>query len=269
MLFQKTITVFAVILLSACTPDKVTENNVGSSKVNSEPVQETPKEKTLSAKQKNIINSLVMDDLDVAKDGGDALLLDDIQKVTSIHLSKEYQDNEVMGDEKYRDKNIVVTSKVLGIKKDATDTPYVELQGSDIFSSPLAYFGEKETTSTIATLKKGEKITLVCTPKGLVLGSVILKKCERIETYYEKLQNKLLKDITDILNSKSTKATHLNKKLATLVIILDSEIQDSSCEKDEKECIEAVRKTVSDKSKITAEKFEIISKQYGIDLKDD
>lgn len=99
-------------------------------------------------------------------------------KITAPNLLKEYKDNEVRADGKYKGKVLEVSGTVDGIGKDLMDTMYVSLKGDVIFGIQCMF--AKKHESKLASLKKGQEITLKgkCTGK---MGNVILRGCMLVE----------------------------------------------------------------------------------------
>lgn len=95
----------------------------------------------------------------------------------AVELFRDYESNEVAGDEKYKGKKIAVTGKVEDIGKDALGYPYVSLY-VDIMQSIVCYFSEDDI-KILSKLKKGQKITIIGVCDGKMLNlSVNLKNCQ-------------------------------------------------------------------------------------------
>ncbi|ULU25301.1 Ivy family c-type lysozyme inhibitor [Dyella terrae] len=101
----------------------------------------------------------------------------EIIDISAPQLFGEYQANEVLADTKYKDKWIYVHGVVVRISKDFSDDPYVELLGTDEYQTVHANFS-KAAISQLATLRKGEQVSIMCRGKGMVISSPILD-CSR------------------------------------------------------------------------------------------
>lgn len=55
-------------------------------------------------------------------------------KVTSVELSREYESNELIADEKYKSKQVIVTGNVSGIHKDFADDVIIDLPSRNQFT---------------------------------------------------------------------------------------------------------------------------------------
>jgi len=97
--------------------------------------------------------------------------------VTAVQLSREYDDNKVAADAKYEDKIVEVSGVVNDIGKDILDDPYVTLEGisSSLFGIQCMF--PRKDESQLATLSKGQSITLQGRVSGELIGNVILRGC--------------------------------------------------------------------------------------------
>lgn len=97
--------------------------------------------------------------------------------VAVADLLKDYKDNEVRADGKYKGKRLRVTGKVGEIKKDITDSIYVTVGTGGEFELPEAqcFFGD-EHAKEAAALSKGAKVTVDCVCEGLMMN-VLMKDC--------------------------------------------------------------------------------------------
>jgi len=96
--------------------------------------------------------------------------------VTSQQIFSDYEANEVSADDKYKDKVVAVSGEVTGIEKNPiTDAMYIKLATSNQFISVDAYFSDSHKED-LKKAKKGDRVTLKCRCKGMVL-SVQLESC--------------------------------------------------------------------------------------------
>lgn len=94
--------------------------------------------------------------------------------VSAQQLYADYHANEVLADTKYKARWLYVRGTVSEIGKDFSDDPYVNLIASDNeFESVRAEFA-KAAIPTLATLHKGNGVSLMCFGKGMLVGSPIL-----------------------------------------------------------------------------------------------
>jgi len=153
----------------------------------------------LTAIEAHAISTLFSDDVRSFVNGEDSVFGNDLVRIKSIVLSKEFEDNEVAALEKYKGKTFLVSANITSIESDLTGDPSLHLNGSGYFNDPIAQF-TKEQIVKISKLKKGQKIDLVCNLSTEIIGSVILDECFFLEEYAEKNQNKMTENITKILS---------------------------------------------------------------------
>lgn len=103
-----------------------------------------------------------------------------VVKVSARKFFKDYQENEVMADEKYKDKTVEVLGKVQEVSKGLFDGINVSLRTSNQFM-PINSSLKKEEKSTAAKLKKGRKVRLKCKGGIMVLGTPSLNECSIVE----------------------------------------------------------------------------------------
>jgi hypothetical protein len=107
-----------------------------------------------------------------------------VAKLTSDDLVKEYQQNELAADGKYKNKLVQVTGKVGKVGKHPLGYPFVQLgtgQEEDLFGV-TCYLTEKATEEA-AKLQPGETITVRGSCMGKLGGQALrLENCEIIKT---------------------------------------------------------------------------------------
>lgn len=98
--------------------------------------------------------------------------------ITSVNLTKEYSDNEVAADAKYKGKLIEVSGKVAGVDNGTFDNEIIVKlsDGQYDFSSTMCYMKDSEHDKVLA-LKKGQQVTLIGTGDSATLKSPVLKDC--------------------------------------------------------------------------------------------
>lgn len=87
--------------------------------------------------------------------------------ISASKLYKEYNENEIAADEKYKGKIIEVTGVIRDIGNDIMDNAYVTLVGNEYFGDIQCYFNEK---SVVAKLSKGKRITVIGSCSGLMIN---------------------------------------------------------------------------------------------------
>ena len=87
--------------------------------------------------------------------------------ISASKLYKEYNENEIAADEKYKGKIIEVTGVIRDIGNDIMDNAYITLVGDEYFGDIQCYFNEK---SVVAKLSKGKRITVIGSCSGLMMN---------------------------------------------------------------------------------------------------
>ena len=87
--------------------------------------------------------------------------------ISASKLYKEYNENEIAADEKYKGKIIEVTGVIRDIGNDIMDNAYITLVGNEYFGDIQCYFNEK---SVVAKLSKGKRITVIGSCSGLMMN---------------------------------------------------------------------------------------------------
>lgn len=102
-------------------------------------------------------------------------------KVSARELSQAYKDNKVAADAKYKDKVVEMIGIVDNIGKDILDTPYVILGGSTASIFGIQCMFSKANEPQLATLSKGQSITLKGRVDGELIGNVVVRDCTIVE----------------------------------------------------------------------------------------
>lgn len=97
--------------------------------------------------------------------------------VNAKDLVADYEGNEVAADQKYKGKMLEVSGTVASIQSGIGDGAIVQLIGTNEFQTANAQ-GDKDFTQYAGTLKKGQKITIICKSDGEVIGFPQLSQCK-------------------------------------------------------------------------------------------
>lgn len=98
--------------------------------------------------------------------------------VTSANISKEYSENEVAADAKYKGKLIEISGKIYNIDNGITDNEMIVKlsDGQYDITDPMCYMQGSEKDKVL-TFKKGQPVTLIGTGDSATIGSPVLKDC--------------------------------------------------------------------------------------------
>ncbi|MDB5102893.1 MAG: hypothetical protein JWP91_582 [Fibrobacteres bacterium] len=225
-----------------------------SSNFQEKPHPETTQEYTPSEKEVAVLKFLLADDFTGYAKGGDAMLQEDTTlekpvRVTAGTLQTDYEGNEVLGDRKYRHKQLAVTGVVSSIDRGIGDSYFISLKGgSNMFTCPHASMADGYT-DYLAALKKGQKTYLVCQGDGMLLGSAVLRDCKPAENWAEEWANKFVLTINKRLEEGNRTAVYL----AMISVALASRSQNiESClnmkEQEKNKCISKETKSLDSSS---------------------
>ena len=116
----------------------------------------------------------------------------DLDSYEVKRIFKDYQDNEVAADGKYKGKWFVVTGKISEISKDFRDKPYLvfAMDGyglssvrADLFDDQVCGASKESGVKSCpvaeraARLKKGQKIDIECKGGGMIVKVPTLREC--------------------------------------------------------------------------------------------
>ena len=96
-----------------------------------------------------------------------------VLSVNSKTLYKDYTNNEIAADDKYKGKVIQVSGTIRDIGNDIMDDAYITLVGDDFFGDIQCFFPDK---SSLLKVNKGQKVTVVGYCTGLFVN-IILQNC--------------------------------------------------------------------------------------------
>lgn len=97
-------------------------------------------------------------------------------EVTSVAYAKAYDENTVAADQQFKGKKFKVSGTVSDINTDIMGNPVLVLRGLNEFQRPQFSFS-KSALDDLAKIKKGNKVTLVCTGKGDVIKTPMASDC--------------------------------------------------------------------------------------------
>lgn len=151
--------------------------------------------------------------------------------VTSVALSKDYDENEIAANRKYRDKTLLVTGKVKHIREDfyniprlsekssiliqsidknARSIPLLTLNGHNMFENVTARFTQG---SDLTHISKGQNVRIVCNLSDASIIGVSLENCALFSSYLSTKTKELNAAIPDIIRGN----TAIHPKIDTIV----------------------------------------------------
>jgi len=96
---------------------------------------------------------------------------------TASEIARAYDANTVAADQQFKGKRFKVTGTVDNINTDFMGNPYLTLRGGvNQFMEPQFAFNENQSEQ-LASVKPGEKVTLVCVGRGDVAKTPMSGDC--------------------------------------------------------------------------------------------
>lgn len=103
--------------------------------------------------------------------------LDSLPAYTASEIVIAYSENTVLADQIFKGKKFKVSGVIIDINTDFRGNPYITLQGGvNQFMEPQFSF-EKSESSQLAKLRRGMRVTLVCTGRGDVAKTPMSGAC--------------------------------------------------------------------------------------------
>jgi len=201
---------------------------------------------------KNLLLDHVQTELDGSEVGDEQMrkITGDIVKINAVDLQKEYEKNEVAADLKFLKKTILIEGVVGSIDRGIGESYYIKFQGNQSsFMSPHASMADGYV-NFLASLKKGEKIKLICIGDGLLIGTPRLRQCMRIDDF--SLQ-KINQSTDAFIESKHLENIELKFMAMAFASMLDDSNVCWSSSQPSYQCISAIN-TLFQQTKNSSEK---------------
>lgn len=123
------------------------------------------------------------------------------QIVDARKLSQDYDANEVAADQHYKGGRLLVIGTVSDVSKDFIGNPYVTLTGHQFLQDVQARFGVR-AENTLATLKRGQSVNVVCEVGEKIVTEVVLKNCMMFDDYVDTVRPQFNKYVVEVLAGK-------------------------------------------------------------------
>ena len=101
---------------------------------------------------------------------------DGIYSLGAVQFWREYEQNEVAADARYKDQRLRVTGTVVNIERDYEGRPVVHLFGGNAIF-PTVVRLNKADLPAVARLKKGDQIVVRCIGAGREMRMPQLERC--------------------------------------------------------------------------------------------
>lgn len=94
-------------------------------------------------------------------------------QVSAQTLRADYEANEAAADQKYKGKVLEVSGAITAIESDFSDNPVIRLYTGDLMGASARGLSKAEA----AKLAKDQRIIVICTGDGELVGAPQLKDC--------------------------------------------------------------------------------------------
>jgi uncharacterized protein len=132
-----------------------------------------------------ISDFFIKSEIESAKSGKESKAFKDVSgSYSSVQLYREYKQNELVANKKYKGKKIRVHGVTESVTENFIGQAMVKTESPDFFLGGTMYKVNKEDPY-ILSLVPGSKVDMVCTGAGFVMDSPILKNCVSTDSYIE------------------------------------------------------------------------------------
>lgn len=101
--------------------------------------------------------------------------------ITAKALHKEFKDNEVAAEMKFKDKRIAVKGKISEIKTDLSGDPQIVFDVGNYGMDTVSCDFDKDDIASIANLRKGQVISVIGECSNQIMGTVFIKDCRVVD----------------------------------------------------------------------------------------
>ena len=101
---------------------------------------------------------------------------DGVYSIGAVRLWREYEENEVAADTRYKGERLRVTGIIVSIERDYEGRPVLHLFGGNAIFPTLATL-DKADIPAAARLKKGDEVVVRCIGAGRELRMPQLERC--------------------------------------------------------------------------------------------
>lgn len=193
-----------------------------------------------------LLEYVLKDDVATFLNGGEATLGKDLLSVTAIEVGKAYNDNQVAADQRYFKKPLLLSGKIESINSGLGNEPYIALRGVNQFLPPQVHF-HKANIEKISSLKKGEKLVLVCDGAGSIAGTPMFKSCQFADDYASHKITKLKAEIRKFLDGKKPSSENVAMLSIKVITFARSLPESATCFTEGSKCIKELEAVMKDK----------------------
>lgn len=101
---------------------------------------------------------------------------DGVYSIGAVRLWREYEENEVAADLRYKGQRLRVMGTVVSVERDYEDRPVLHLFGGNAIFSTVATLNKADIPA-VSRLKKGDEVVVRCIGAGRQMRMPLLERC--------------------------------------------------------------------------------------------
>jgi hypothetical protein len=101
---------------------------------------------------------------------------DGVYSIGAVRLWREYDENEVAADTRYKGQRLSVTGTIVSIERDYEDRPVLHLFGGNLMFPTVARLNKADIPA-VAQLKNGDQVVVRCIGAGTEMRMPQLERC--------------------------------------------------------------------------------------------
>lgn len=205
---------------------------------------------TLTRYERAVLDVLLREEVSRFASEGDTVLKRELAEVASAdQISAAYDQNQVASDQKYYKKKLFLSGYIKNINSGLGNAPYLVLYGTNQFQSPQARF-IRGSDLKIASLRKRQKIYMVCEGGGAIVGTPVFEKCQFADDYAKDRVAQLNIEILTFLEGKKM-CSLTASRLAVMAISIGRLLPPSSAcfTANDGKCIEEMGRIIKNNDK--------------------
>jgi tRNA_anti-like len=187
---------------------------------------------SITAKQQGILDDLMHSEVQTLNSNGDSFIIT-LDTVSAKELTKEYDDNEVKANVKYKNKKLKVDGVVETINLDFKGDAFLTLLGYQPFHDVHAVLLKKEDG---ANLRKTERISLVCDSPRKVIATVMLNNCQFTSEWARSQVDDFKNGVRKTILGKTTGNKQHVKVAAVVLYLAEALPENTRCGKNISDC---------------------------------
>lgn len=107
--------------------------------------------------------------------------VDNLPSVTAYELVAAYENNPIAADKQFKGEKYKISGTIDGIDTNVIGTPLIHLKANMLGTDSIVCFFDRSDKNSLINLNNGQKITVLCTVNGKVMGSPQSDSCSIIK----------------------------------------------------------------------------------------